>query len=90
MVSVLPKARGVVNPLRSMAQRRVYARQGPEPKCPEHGAMRWTLGGYRCRWTREVEKEWGWATERCHYRPTDRREVEVEAWEEYDDGITFD
>lgn len=50
-----------------MAQRRVYTRQGPEPTCPEHGAMRYTLGGWRCR------------RMFCHYRPTDRRAVEVEA-----------
>lgn len=81
-----------MNPLRSMASHRVYARQGPEPVCPEHGTLTWTLGGYRCQWTAGVDKKdsAGYtyrATERCEYKHTDRREIEVEAWEEPDDGI---
>lgn len=83
-----------MNPLRSMAQKRIYARQGPEPTCPEHGAMRYTLGGWRCRWKRTLSGlvdsngDFYSTTVFCHYKWTvDRRETEVEAWEEPDDGI---
>lgn len=81
-----------MNPLRSMASHRVHTRQGPEPLCPEHGTMAYTRSGWRCQWSRWVRKEdsWGglyWATLRCEYKHTDRRETEVEAWEEPDDGI---
>lgn len=80
---------------RSLASRRVYVRQGPAPECPAgHGTLTWTLGGYRCEWSRQVQKKdsggWYWATERCKYWTADRRETEVEAWEEPDDGIRLE
>lgn len=83
-----------MNPLRSMASHRVYVRQGPEPVCPLHGRLTWTLGGYRCQWTASVDKKDGYGytyrvTERCEYRDTDRRETVAEPWEEPDEGITF-
>lgn len=67
---------------RSLASRRVYVRQGPEPKCPTHGRLTYTLGGWRCR-GRDVRGR------RCLWWLADRRETEVEAWEEPDDGISF-
>lgn len=84
-----------MSPLRSMASHRVYVRQGPEPDCPEHGRLEYTNSGYRCQWTANVDKKdsAGYTyrvTERCEYRDTDRRETEVEAWEEPDDGIRLE
>ena len=73
--------------------KRVYARLGPEPRCPLHGPLTWTLGGWSCDWKQETEYVarngfTGVRVDRCNYKPHDRRETEIEQWTDEIDSQT--